>query len=320
MDNKKIENIKKNLMVQVNKIARQTNERGFKTRERYRDATERFCKFLAENYGTKKFSNVQEKHIKAYVKYMEEQGKSASTIKTDLSGIRFFHRQSGSKYVLPDNASLGLEQRTFGKVDRAWLDQEIKKGMVVARMSGREDVAQFIQLSRHFGLRMEECVTLTRGKMLEALKYGQLEVKGKGGLVRYIPLTTQVQRAVLKNALAYMEINGRRAKTDKFLAVNKKGSVKAQKKSLQNWIINNRHKFQNPDRQGKTHVQEAKREGKIVKGQLTAHGLRHTYAREQYYKEKEQGATEREARLATSRKLGHGREEVTKIYLAQAGK
>ncbi len=57
--------------------------------------------------------------------------------------------------------------------------------------------------------------------------------------------------------------------------------------------------------------------GKAVrKGRpLTYNGLRHTYAAEKYQGFINAGKTPYEARKAVSRLLGHGRDDVTKIYL-----
>lgn len=61
------------------------------------------------------------KHLVSYVLYLQAQGKSASTVKTDLSAIRFFRdKMSHPRYTLPDNEELGvaLERRRFGQQDR----------------------------------------------------------------------------------------------------------------------------------------------------------------------------------------------------------
>ncbi len=71
--------------------------------------------------------DISGKHLAAYVEYMQAKGLSASTIKTDLSGIRFFHSKiSSAKYKLPSNDELSveLERRRFGGVDRTWSQRE----------------------------------------------------------------------------------------------------------------------------------------------------------------------------------------------------
>ncbi len=58
---------------------------------------------------------------------------SASTIKTELSAIRFFHdNMPYAKYELPQNEDLELERRTFGRVDRTWSNQEFNLMLAVA--------------------------------------------------------------------------------------------------------------------------------------------------------------------------------------------
>ena len=51
----------------------------------------RFCAFLALVFHLKKLTNISGKHLVAYVEYMQLSDKSASTIKTELAGIRFWH-------------------------------------------------------------------------------------------------------------------------------------------------------------------------------------------------------------------------------------
>ncbi len=49
---------------------------------------------------------------------------------------------------------------------------------------------------------------------------------------------------------------------------------------------------------------------------ITFHGLRHTYAHEQYEEFNKNGKNEKEARRMVSELLGHHRDDVTRIYLA----
>ena len=77
--------IYKNLEVQYNKLFRHLKVGSFKTRERYGKAFKRFMVFLAQEYRLQKLCNISEKHILAYVSYMQSKGLSASTIKTELA-------------------------------------------------------------------------------------------------------------------------------------------------------------------------------------------------------------------------------------------
>ena len=109
------------LVSQLDKLARHNRQGSFRTKDRYYQAMKRFCAYLADEYHLQKLTNISGKHLTSYVLWMQENGKSASTIKTDLSAIRFFHdKMSDPKYRLPDNDELTveLERRYFGGTDR----------------------------------------------------------------------------------------------------------------------------------------------------------------------------------------------------------
>ena len=135
------EGIYRSLVAQLDKLARHNRQGSFRTKDRYYEAFKRFCAFLADHYQLQKIENISGKHLVAYVLYMQEHGKSASTIKTDLSAIRFFHdKMSDPKYRLPTNAELGieLEQRLFAEADRAWTVPEFNRALAA---NGRKGAA-----------------------------------------------------------------------------------------------------------------------------------------------------------------------------------
>ena len=73
------------LVTQLDKLARHNRQGSFRTKDRYYEAVKRFCAYLAAHYHLQKLENISGKHLVSYVLYLQEQGKSASTIKTDLS-------------------------------------------------------------------------------------------------------------------------------------------------------------------------------------------------------------------------------------------
>ena len=77
------------LVTQLDKLARHNRQGSFRTKDRYYEAVKRFCAYLAAHYHLQKLENISGKHLVSYVLYLQAQGKSASTIKTDLSAIRF---------------------------------------------------------------------------------------------------------------------------------------------------------------------------------------------------------------------------------------
>ena len=179
------------LVTQLDKLARHNRQGSFRTKDRYYEAVKRFCAYLAVHYHLQKLENISGKHLVSYVLYLQEQGKSASTIKTDLSAIRFFHdKMSHPRYTLPDNGALGvaLERRRFGQQDRTWTNSEFGKLIGRAMAEEREDYILALYLARYAGLRIHECFRMDTAAAERALRENALTVKGKGGKVRIVPI------------------------------------------------------------------------------------------------------------------------------------
>ena len=143
------EKIYNNLKAQLDRLFRHNRQGSYKTRQRYYEAMQRFCAFLAEEYRLEKLANIAPKHILAYAELMQRRGLSPSTIKTDLAAIRFWHDQMpGAKNSLPTNCDLELKRRSFGKVNRTWSNAEFGKMIGVCWRYGREDYATLIPTGR----------------------------------------------------------------------------------------------------------------------------------------------------------------------------
>ena len=281
------------LEAQLDKIARHNRQGSYRTKERYYMAMKRFCHFLADNYHLQKLSNISSKHLVAYVLWMQEKGLSASTIKTDLAAIRFFHDKiSNPKYTLPTNAELGveLEMRRFGVQDRTWSTAEFNRVLELA--SENEGYLLAFHLARCAGLRIHECFRIDSAIARQAIREHAITIKGKGGKIRTVPINQQIILA-MKKCLETTPTGSKLlvpddVPTDK--AINQ----------LQQFILRNRDTVQDPD----------------SNRSLTFHGLRHTYAAEKYRQLIADGFSELDAHLTVSKLLGHERADVTNIYLA----
>ena len=198
------------LVTQLDKLARHNRQGSFRTKDRYYEAVKRFCAYLAAHYHLQKLENISGKHLVSYVLYLQAQGKSASTIKTDLSAIRFFHdKMSHPRYTLPDNGALGvaLERRRFGQQDRTWTNPEFGKLIGRAMVEEREDYILALYLARYAGLRIHECFRMDTAAAERALRENALTVKGKGGKIRIVPIeddriTMMLQRLLEKTDAA----------------------------------------------------------------------------------------------------------------------
>ena len=287
-----------NLLAQVERVFWHSRQGSIQTRRRYKEAVCRFCYFLAEVYRLERLANVAPKHIFAYAEFLKENGKAASTIKTDLAAIRFFRDQMPqAKYrVLPDNSVLDLERRSSGKIDRTWSEREFNRMIGKAWSEGREDYAAALCLARYYGLHIHEVFRLDMAAAERALKAGALTVKGKGGKVRTVPLT-ETPRIELAKMLAQMRRGHKLFVPDDMptdRAIN----------NFQCFLYRYRSEVQNAD----SHRP------------LSCHGLRHTYAVKQFLACLDRGMDEHTACRHVSRLLGHEREDVTRIYLASLRK
>lgn len=286
------ENTYRNLENQIQKIYSHARQGSFKTRERYYTANQRFCKFLAEKYNTQKFANISNKHLESYVQHLQEQGKSASTIKTDLSAIRYFHDQCQNvKHSLASNDNFDLQKRQFGGVDRTWSNEQYQGMVEKARSLGQSRIADAMTLAREQGFRIHEVFRLDRSTAENALRSGELHIKGKGGLERDVPLR-QGAREVLERKIEEVE-RGQKL----FIEQGEKTHLVI--KQTQNFIVRHREQFSDG------------------RANITFHGLRHSYAHEEYQRRIDSGMSELKAKLEVSELLGHHRDDVTNIYLAK---
>ena len=281
------------LEAQLNKLARHNRQGSYRTRERYFMAMKRFCRFLADEYGLQKLANINSKHLTSYILWMQEKEISASTIKTDLAAIRFFHDKiSNPKYALPTNTELGveLEQRRFGDTDRTWSTAEFNR--MLDKALNRDDYILALYLARYAGLRIHECFRIDTAIARKAIQEQAITIKGKGGKVRCLPVNQQIMSALGKCLHA--------TKPGSKLLVPDDVPTDKAIHHLQQFILRNRDAVQDLDSDRP----------------LTFHGLRHTYAAEKYRRLIADGVSELDAHLAVSKLLGHERADVTNIYLA----
>ena len=287
------------LVAQLDKLARHNRQGSFRTKERYYEATKRFCRFLAEEYRLQKLANISGKHLTAHILKLQSDSKSASTIKTDLAAIRFFHDKiANPKYRLPTNAELSvdLERRRFGGTDRAWSNREFNLFLITAINDGHEDYAAIACLSYYAGLRIHECFRIDTATAEQALRENALTIKGKGGKVRTVPINDAIRIELQK----MLEVTPRGHK----LFIPDDVPTDAAIKRFQQYLISIRPQIQDDTRT--TH--------------LTHHGLRHTYAARTYQELIQQGISPLEASYRVSKLLGHERHDVTRIYLASVEK
>ena len=147
------------------------------------------------------------------------------------------------------------------------------------------------------GLRIHECFRIDTAAAERALRENALTVKGKGGKVRIVPIEDERIPMMLRKLLAQTERGHKLLVPDGMptdCAIN----------ALELFIYRYRNEVSDKDSDRR----------------LSFHGLRHTYAAEQYTKLTEDGMSAIDAHYAVSRLLGHERADVTNIYLASVRK
>jgi|SRR5699024_8479908 len=308
--NKRQQNLFNNLVSQIERVKKENVRQGSGGKDRYETSQRIFAEHLATKYGSQNFRNVRDLHIESFLKErIERDDVTLTTLKNDLSAIRKLHANVNAKNEISENKVFEdiLSQARVNddneSVDRAWTEDEYNDALNIAEnmQNDRSDVVNALKLARNFGTRIEEVVHLNKQQLREALKNNYLRLNiTKGNIMRDVPIENDMQREALKEVLE-------NAKNERIFINHKDARTYEQaEQRVQDWIYNHRDKFQNKDI-----VLKDGRE----KANCTLHGLRHHYARERYEKELQKGLTERQARVQVSHRLGHGRDEVTKIYL-----
>jgi len=281
------------LLSQLEKLRKHNRQGSIKTKERYYQAMQRFCRYLADEWRLQKLSNIAPKHFEAYAEHMKKNNKSASTIKTDLAAIRFFHDlMSNPRHELPDNNQLSLQRRKFLGFNRTWSQHEFDLMLSIATELLHEDYVCAMCLAYYAGLRIHECCRIDTATAEKVVKTGFLDVKGKNGKPRTVPIDGLIA-GVLQKRLQATE-RGQK------LLVPIRVPTHIYIKQLQQFI--NYHREKLPPRENKE--------------RLTFHGLRHSYAQKIYSELIGKGMQEWEARQKVSKLMGHERGDVTRIYLS----
>ena len=85
------------LIAQLDKVARHNRQGSFRTKERYYEAMQRFCKFLSEQYRLQKLANINGKHRTLFA----EAGKVRLYHQDRPGGHSFLSRQDGADKIPP---------------------------------------------------------------------------------------------------------------------------------------------------------------------------------------------------------------------------
>lgn len=290
LDQKEV-NIAENLQRQINSVFKHSHECSILTRKTYHERMDVFAKFLAVEYRKQNINKIKNVHIAEYVRYLQENGVSTSYVTTSLAAIRYFYRKSlGDKFIIKSNKELEVRARSqnerIGR-DRSISDADYDKLLSETIKIGQKEYEYALKVGLTFGLRVHEFYKMRKSQIKKSLKTGELMVKGKGGLIRSLPIN-QDQRALLVEILSEVKSDNDRL----FVQENEKTHTKI--KSLEKYIRDSR-------------------EG--TDKHYVYHSLRHSFAQKLHKRFLSQGFSEYEARVVVSKRLGHNRVCVSDIYL-----
>jgi hypothetical protein len=247
-------------------------------------------------YRHMRVDSLKPKHVQALLDRWKAEGISAGTIKNRLATLRWWAEKVGKENVVArENDAYAVERRQF--VTNRDKGKDLDPAQVEKVASPY--VAMSLRLQEAFGLRREESIKIRPGWADEGNALRLKDSWTKGGRERVIPIGTPEQRAVLNEA--------------KKLAGG--GSLIPASSTYKEQL--------------KAFRAECKRVG--ING---VHGLRHRYAQERYFQKTgwqcharggpaakelkpEDRSVDQRARLEISAELGHGRAQITAVYLGR---
>lgn len=243
-------------------------------------------------------TSLKPKHVQVLLKSWQADGLSVGTIKNRMACVRWWAEKVNKQNCVPrTNDELGIERRSYvAKESKA----QTLNTVAVDKL-GHERLKVSLQLQEAFGLRREESLKFQPVFATQGLS-DSIRLKAswcKGGRARVIPITSEHQRTVLAKAHA----------------VAGSGSMIPPDKKYVTWLST---------------YEEATR----VIGARKLHGLRHGYVQQRFetlagFKAPAAGGPTRgeltpeqrqadyRARMQISAELGHGREEITAVYLGR---
>ncbi|WP_066638396.1 phage integrase N-terminal domain-containing protein [Desulfolucanica intricata] len=105
---REVENTLANALTkQIATVARSSRTGWVKSRRIRFHQIKPFLRFIAEKFMVRDIRNIQPKHVQAYIRHRRELGIKDVTVLSDISTIRFWHKQIPRRgYIIPSNRFL----------------------------------------------------------------------------------------------------------------------------------------------------------------------------------------------------------------------
>ena len=257
----------------------------------------------AMGYRMLDIRQLKPKHVEALMKRWEAAGLSASTLQKRFSHLKVLCGWLGKASMLRAGASYlddpeRFQRRYEAGYDHSWTAQGVDPLDKIAEIAEDDpDVARVLRLQHAFGLRVQEASLLNPAR--DVLEPDGLRVVAgtKGGRPRAVPIETEAQRALLREAEEQARRTGH--------------SMIPPQYDLKQWLT-------------RCYTVLA-RHGVTRKNGLVSHGLRHQYANDRYEELTGEPSPVRGgapvntrddqvARQELTARLGHARPSITRAY------
>ena len=278
-------------------IIKHNKDGSFKTQaDRAKSLKQSVNALYAAGYQLEHVKYIKQRHVKYLVDHwLNEEKLGAGSIKNRMSHLRWLMQKLNKPNLIPSNDKLNIPKRVY-------ITSQDK-----SRELTNDDLAKIpddymqmsLQAQKLFGLRMEESLKI---QPFVADKGDQLFIKGswaKGGKDRYIPILTIEQRQWLDDCKVLVKFKS--------------------------------HSLIPADTSFKTYYERFRKRCTRA-GIDSRHGLRHAYAQQRYQKitgmlcfikgglsrkimSDEQRMLDEKARMQISLELGHGRKQITSLYI-----
>lgn len=250
-------------------------------------------------YRNMRVTSLKEKHVHALVQDWQARGLSIATQKNRMTAIRWWSRTVGNPAAVANaNAHYGIGQRTYVATESKAV------ALTPARLDQVKDpwVRLSLRLQQLFGLRREESMKF-QVRYADQGDHIRLQSSWcKGGRPRVIPVRNAAQRTLLDEIRAFTG-----------------GGHQVSLIPAELRYVDQLHRYEYQTQQA---------------GLSKMHGLRHAYAQERYREltgwdcpvrggpnrdelSPEKRQLDYAARMTVSEELGHGREEITTVYLGR---
>ena len=287
----------KDLNYQLRKLCRDHRDGSYATQATRRRIVNLIANQLHElGFRRMQAKSLKPKHVDRLVNLWKEQDISIGTFKNRLSVLRWWAKTIGKAGIIArDNAAYDVGNRRYvGEESKAQQPDKSRLDRITdpyVRLS--------LRLQAAFGLRREEAIKFSPNY---AIQDDHIKLKAswtKGGRARTVPIRTEMQRQLLEEVRALAK-GGALIQPDQ----NYKRQLHCYERQVRNARI------------------------------LNPHGLRHAYAQRRYQEltgwkapvaggpaskslRSDQRALDKGARVTIAEELGHGREQISAVYLGR---